>query len=111
MNYSRKFAHAAAVVIAICSVAATASPSFSANSAHHVRGKKTDYGDGIKMFEAADQSGFVITTDDGTSLSFTAKNQQVVFTQKNGARKVITFSTPSTQDIAKTETPLIVDAH
>ena len=110
MKYFSKHSSVTAVAIAIFTIAVTALPSLSETKSHNESGKETDYGDGIKMVEAPDQSGFVITTEDGTTLSFTSKNQQVVFTQNNGIKKVITFVDHSIKQIVKSDAPLIGQA-
>ncbi len=110
MSYLVRHLSFNAIAISIFTMTFGALPSLSETPSHRSHAKKTDYGDGIKMVEAADQTGFVITTEDGTSLSFTSKNQQVVFTLKNGSRKVISFVDHTIEQMVKPEAPLIVNA-
>ena len=78
--------------VGIFAVATIFSGLQSAIAAENGRSSKiTDYGDGIKMCENKDSSGFEMDGG-GMRFFFDRKTRTVSFVDENGARQIVTFS-------------------
>jgi hypothetical protein len=78
-----------------------------ANNEH--KSKVTDYGDGIKMSEYKDKSGFEMDGG-GTRFLFDRKTKTLLLIDANGAENVVDFSKPEADDSASKPVDLVADA-